>query len=136
MNAPQVLDATLAVKREPGVWIAGQLSGVEGYLESAASGLAAALAMHRAASGLDPAPLPAESVLGALLHYLAHASSKDFCPTNAMLGLLPPIAEGVLDHRALKRAGGLRGLKAAKGAVHRARALAAMEAFLSASARP
>jgi len=136
VNAPQVLDATLAVKREPGVWIAGQLSGVEGYLESAASGLAAALAMHRAASGLDPAPLPAESVLGALLHYLAHASSKDFCPTNAMLGLLPPIAEGVLDHRALKRAGGLRGLKAAKGAVHRARALAAMEAFLSASARP
>src|SRR5208283_5369636 len=52
VNAPQVLDATLAVRQVPGLWIAGQLSGVEGYLESAAAGLAAALAMHRAALGL------------------------------------------------------------------------------------
>jgi methylenetetrahydrofolate--tRNA-(uracil-5-)-methyltransferase len=77
-----------------------------------------------------------ETMLGALLHYLAHASVKDFCPTNAMIGLLPPIADGVLDHRALKRAGGLRGLKAAKGAVHRARALAALEGFLREADRP
>jgi methylenetetrahydrofolate--tRNA-(uracil-5-)-methyltransferase len=130
VKAPQVLDATLAVRRVPRLWIAGQLSGVEGYLESAASGLAAALSMHRAARGLQPAPLPRETMLGALLHYLAHASSKDFCPTNAMLGLLPEIADGLLDHRALKRAGGVRGLKAAKGAVHRERALAALAAFL------
>jgi methylenetetrahydrofolate--tRNA-(uracil-5-)-methyltransferase len=103
---------------------------VEGYLESAASGLAAALSMHRSAQGLEPAALPRETMLGALLHYLAHASVKDFCPTNAMIGLLPPIPDGVLDHRALKRAGGLRGLKAAKGEVHRTRALAALAAFL------
>jgi len=136
VKAPQVLDATLAVKRVPGLWIAGQLSGVEGYLESAASGLAAALSMHRTSSGLVPAPLPRESMLGALLHYLANASVKDFCPTNAMLGLLPAIPDGVLDHRALKRAGGVRGLKAAKGAVHRARALAALAAFLDPAVRP
>jgi methylenetetrahydrofolate--tRNA-(uracil-5-)-methyltransferase len=136
VKAPQVLDATLAVKQVPGLWIAGQLSGVEGYLESAASGLAASLSMHRAAAGLAPAPLPPESMLGALLHYLAHASVKDFCPTNAMLGLLPPIPDGILDHRALKRAGGLRGLKAAKGAVHRERALAALAAFLGGVGRP
>jgi methylenetetrahydrofolate--tRNA-(uracil-5-)-methyltransferase len=136
VKAPQVLDATLAVRRVPGLWIAGQLSGVEGYLESAASGLAAALAMHRAASGLAPAPLPRETMLGALLHYLAHASAKDFCPTNAMLGLLPPLADGLLDHRALKRAGGVRGLKAAKGEQHRARALAALEDFLGRVGRP
>ena len=136
VKAPQVLDATLAALRVPGLWIAGQLSGVEGYLESAASGLAAAFAMHRAASGLAPAPLPRESMLGALLHYLAHASAKDFCPTNAMLGLLPPLEDGLLDHRALKRAGGQRGLKAAKGAAHRARALAALAAFLDQTERP
>ena len=136
VKAPQVLDATLAVKRVPGLWIAGQLSGVEGYLESAASGLAAAVSMHRAATGLAPAPLPRESMLGALLHYLANASVKDFCPTNAMLGLLPAIPDGVLDHRALKRAGGVRGLKAAKGAVHRTRALAALAAFLDVTVRP
>jgi methylenetetrahydrofolate--tRNA-(uracil-5-)-methyltransferase len=74
-------------------------------------------------------------MLGALLHYLAHASIKDFCPTNAMLGLLPAIPDGVLDHRALKRAGGVRGLKAAKGAVHRTRALAALAAFLDGEGR-
>ena len=135
VKAPQVLDATLAVRRVPGLWLGGQLSGVEGYLESAASGLAAALAMDRAGAGLEPAPLPRETMLGALLHYLAHASAKDFCPTNAMLGLLPALPDGVLDHRALKRAGGIRGLKAAKGAVHRERALAALTAFLAAAER-
>jgi len=130
VNAPLVLDATLAVRRVPGLWIAGQLSGVEGYLESAASGLAAARAMDRSARGAQPLPLPRETVLGSLLHYLANASSKDFCPTNAMMGLLPAIPDGVLDHRALKRAGGQRGLKAAKGAVQRERALAALERHL------
>ncbi|MGA2081310.1 MAG: methylenetetrahydrofolate--tRNA-(uracil(54)-C(5))-methyltransferase (FADH(2)-oxidizing) TrmFO [Holophaga sp.] len=136
VQAPQVLDATLAVRRVPGLWIAGQLSGVEGYLESAAAGLAAALAMHRAAGGLDPAPLPRETVLGSLLHYLANAALKDFCPTNAMLGLLPPLAEDALDPRALKRAGGARGLKAAKGALYRDRALGALADHLRRTEAP
>jgi len=136
VKAPLVLTPTLAVKGRGQLWLAGQLSGVEGYLESAASGLAAALFMDRSARGLEPAPLPRETMLGALLHYLAHAAAKDFCPTNAMIGLLPELAEGILDHRALKRAGGARGLKAAKGAVHRARALAALAAYLGQGARP
>jgi len=97
----------------------------------AACGLAAGLSMDREARGLARRPLPRETVLGSLLHYLANASPKDFCPTNAMLGLLPPVPDGLLDHRALKRAGGLRGLKAAKGAYHRERALAALEAHLT-----
>jgi len=131
VNAPRVLDATLRVKAVPGLWVAGQLSGVEGYLESAACGLAAARFMDRDARGLAPSPLPVDTMLGALLHYLAHASPKEFCPTNAMLGLMPAIPEGIMDHRALKRAGGLRGLKAAKGAYHRERALASLEAHLA-----
>ncbi len=130
VQAPAVLDASLAVKNHPGIWIAGQLGGVEGYLESVAAGLAAAMAVDRFARGLPPAPFPQETMLGALFNYLAHANPKDFCPTNAMLGLLPPLPEGKLDHRALKRAGGLRALKAAKGAAHRTRALAALEAHL------
>jgi methylenetetrahydrofolate--tRNA-(uracil-5-)-methyltransferase len=131
VNAPLVLDATLAVKRLPNLWIAGQISGVEGYLESAASGLAAAMAMHRQASGLPARPLPRATVLGSLLHYLANASAKEFCPTNAMMGLLPALPDGLLDHRALKRAGGLRGLKAAKGAAQRERSLATLESYLA-----
>lgn len=130
IQAPTILDASLAVKNQPGIWIAGQLSGVEGYLESVAAGLAAGMAVDRFARSLPAAPFPRETMLGALFNYLAHANPKDFCPTNAMLGLLPTLPEGELDHRALKRAGGLRALKAAKGAAHRIRALAALEAHL------
>lgn len=130
LQAPAILDATLAVKSCPGLWVAGQLSGVEGYLESAAAGLAAALAMDRWSLGLDPLPFPRETVLGSLLHYLAHASPQDFGPTNAMLGLLPPLEDEGLDLRGLKRSGGTRAVKAAKGEAHRRRALAALESHL------
>lgn len=129
--APEVLDETLAVKAQPGLWLAGQLSGIEGYLESTASGLAAAFAVDRAASGLPPMPFPRETMLGSLLHHLAHTPMKHFSPVNAMLGLFPELPEGTLDHRALKRAGGARGLKQAKGAAQRARALEALEQLLA-----
>ena len=131
VQAPCVLDATLAVKHRTNLWIAGQLSGVEGYLESAAAGLAAGMAVDRHQRELSVIPFPLETMFGALFGYLAHANAKDFCPTNAMLGLLPPFPEGQIDHRALKRAGGMKALKAAKGAAHRVRATAAMEAHLS-----
>jgi methylenetetrahydrofolate--tRNA-(uracil-5-)-methyltransferase len=75
-------------------------------------------------------------MLGALLHYLAHASLKDFGPTNAMLGLLPPLPEGAFDARAAKREGGARGLKEAKGRLYRARALEALEAHLAGHVSP
>ncbi|WP_005033688.1 methylenetetrahydrofolate--tRNA-(uracil(54)-C(5))-methyltransferase (FADH(2)-oxidizing) TrmFO [Holophaga foetida] len=129
--APEVLDATLAVRNVPGLWIAGQLSGIEGYLESTASGLAAAFSVNRAAAALAPAPFPRETMLGSLLHHLAHASMKHFSPVNAMLGLFPELPDGTLDHRALKRAGGARGLKQAKGAAYRLRALEALDRYLS-----
>ena len=133
VQAPSVLDATLAVKNVPNLWLAGQLSGLEGYLESSAGGLAAAFAVDRAVAALDPLPFPPETLLGSLLHYLAHASGKDFGPTNAMLGLLPPLPEGDLDIRGLKRAGGTRAVRTAKGQAHRQRALAALEAHLQAA---
>ncbi|HJU83726.1 MAG TPA: methylenetetrahydrofolate--tRNA-(uracil(54)-C(5))-methyltransferase (FADH(2)-oxidizing) TrmFO [Holophagaceae bacterium] len=133
VQAPRVLDATLAAKTTPNLWIAGQLSGVEGYLESAAGGLAAAFAVDRAVLGAKARPFPRETVIGSLLHYLANADLKDFGPTNAMIGLLPELPEGLVDTRAAKRAGGRAGLKSAKGGAHRARALAALESFLHAS---
>jgi methylenetetrahydrofolate--tRNA-(uracil-5-)-methyltransferase len=130
VQAPSVLDSTLAVKSVPNLWLAGQLSGVEGYLESAAGGLAAAFAVDRAVRGLDMLPFPPETVLGSLLYYLANASVKDFGPTNAMLGLLPSLPEGRVDIRGLKRSGGLRAVKSAKGEAHRQRALEALEGHL------
>ena len=130
LEAPFVIDATLAAKSIPNLWVAGQISGVEGYLESAASGLAAAFNLDRAVRGLGSRPFPRETVLGSLLNYLAHASIRDFGPTNAMLGLLPALPEGVLDLRGLKRAGGTRAVKNAKGELHRKRSLDALEAHL------
>jgi methylenetetrahydrofolate--tRNA-(uracil-5-)-methyltransferase len=130
VQAPSVLDTTLAVKSVPNLWIAGQLSGLEGYLESAAGGLVAAFSVDRSVRSLTALSFPVETVLGSLLHYLANASSKDFGPTNAMLGLLPSLPEGELDIRGLKRSGGIRAVRTAKGEVHRKRALAALEAHL------
>jgi methylenetetrahydrofolate--tRNA-(uracil-5-)-methyltransferase len=131
VQAPAVLDATLAVKSKPGLWIAGQLCGVEGYLESAASGLAAAFAADRTLRKLEPMPFPRETLLGSLLNYLANASLKDFVPMNAMMGLLPDLPAGTVDVRAAKRAGGAKGLKIAKGMPQRERALASLDRFLA-----
>jgi methylenetetrahydrofolate--tRNA-(uracil-5-)-methyltransferase len=136
VQAPKVLDATLAVKGVGNLWIAGQLSGVEGYLESAAGGLAAARFLDESLRAGSARPLPRETMLGALLHYLAHASLSDFGPTNAMIGLLPELPEGAVDVRAAKRANGRAGVKSAKGAAHRARALAALEAHLALEGLP
>ncbi len=130
VQAPLVLDSTLAVKSIPNLWLAGQISGVEGYLESAAGGLAAAFSANRALCGLPPMAFPRLTMLGSLLHYLANASSKDFAPTNAMLGLLPPLPEDRLNIRELKRTGGTRAVKSAKGAAHRTRSLAALTEHL------
>ncbi len=130
VQAPKVLDATLAVKGVKNLWIAGQLSGVEGYLESAAGGLAAARFLDESIRTGSARPFPRETMLGSLLHYLAHAALPDFGPTNAMIGLLPELPEGSVDVRAAKRANGRAGVKSAKGAAHRARALAALETHL------
>jgi methylenetetrahydrofolate--tRNA-(uracil-5-)-methyltransferase len=92
--APRLLDATLAAKGRPGVFFAGQLAGVEGYLESAASGLAAAMSVDDFLRGLMPREFPRGTMIGSLLHYLASAEPEGFAPVNAMMGLLPAVGEG------------------------------------------
>ncbi len=136
VQAPRVLDATLAVKEHPNLWIAGQISGVEGYLESAAGGLAASFAMDRALRSLDARPFPRTTMLGSLLYYLANASLKDFGPTNAMSGLFPELPEEAVDVRAAKKAGGRAGMKQAKGAAYRTRALEDLDSFLHRAEAP
>ena len=91
LNGPRLLDATLRLKQDQPWWFAGQMIGVEGYVESAASGMAAAIAVHRYLQNLPPLPFPRETMLGALLHYVAHASPTRYQPMNANFGLaLPP----------------------------------------------
>ena len=88
INAPKILNPNFQTKAYPNLFIAGQLSGVEGYVESAASGIYAAVSMDRYLKGLDPIYLPRTTVLGALSHYICEANENDFQPMNANFGIM------------------------------------------------
>jgi methylenetetrahydrofolate--tRNA-(uracil-5-)-methyltransferase len=92
LNAPEVLDPDLRLRAQPNVFIAGQLTGAEGYCEAQATGFIAGVNMARIARGEPTLVFPAETALGALTHYLATAPVQPFQPMNFNFGLLPPIA--------------------------------------------
>ncbi len=91
INSPQVLNATLQFRSRPQLFFAGQLTGVEGYMESAATGIVAGLNAARMFLGQDPAVLPAETIMGSLCHYISDPDIRNFQPMNANFGLLPPL---------------------------------------------
>lgn len=90
INAPKVLNADFSMKEHPTVYFAGQITGVEGYVESAASGLVAAINADRRLRGKEPLDLTCETVIGALANYVATPNS-DFQPMNANYGILKPL---------------------------------------------
>ncbi|MBI4798660.1 MAG: methylenetetrahydrofolate--tRNA-(uracil(54)-C(5))-methyltransferase (FADH(2)-oxidizing) TrmFO [Desulfarculus sp.] len=91
IDAPRVLTPDLRLVSAPQVYVAGQLSGVEGYVESAASGLLCGLNAGRRARGLEPLLPPPTTALGGLLGHLGNTVTKDFQPSNVNMGLLPPL---------------------------------------------
>lgn len=91
LNAPSLLEASLAVKREPRLFVAGVLAGTEGYLESSATGWLAGTNAARRVLGLPPVVPPEESMLGGLTRYLAGANPDGFQPMNANWGLVPEL---------------------------------------------
>ncbi len=93
IHAPSLLTETLQLKQHPNILIAGQLSGVEGYTESIASGLIAGHYAAQLARGLTPTPAPRISANGSLTHYITHADHKKFQPANITFDLLPPLEE-------------------------------------------
>ncbi len=93
VNAPKALNADLRLKKYPNVFIAGQLCGVEGYVESIATGLIAAVNAERLLNGETTVVPPEETVIGALLKYIS-TQNPDFQPMNANFGILPPITGG------------------------------------------
>jgi len=101
--APRVLDRRLALRAESTVRIAGQLTGVEGYVESIAMGFVAALETEREMRGAPPIPWPRETAIGSLLEYLQSADSDNFQPTNLHFGLLPPLEKRVRPKRERQR---------------------------------
>ncbi|MFA5205140.1 MAG: methylenetetrahydrofolate--tRNA-(uracil(54)-C(5))-methyltransferase (FADH(2)-oxidizing) TrmFO [Lentisphaeria bacterium] len=115
--APRLLAPTLEWRGAPGLFVAGQLAGVEGYLGSVGAGLLAGLNAARRARGREPVAPPPGTMLGALCHYLAGADPALFQPMKANLGLLPPLVDPP------------RG-KQERGAAQAVRARAALTAFL------
>ncbi len=93
IQAPVLLDETLRLKKAPCLMFAGQLSGVEGYTESIATGLLAGLYAAAIARGDHPTPAPRASALGSLVHYITHADPKHFQPANITFDLLEPLEE-------------------------------------------
>jgi methylenetetrahydrofolate--tRNA-(uracil-5-)-methyltransferase len=94
VNAPKRLHPTLEVRAREGLYIAGQMAGVEGYVESAALGFIAAINAVIAARGEEPRLPPPGTAHGALVEYLANADPRDFQPMNVNFGLFPPL-EGI-----------------------------------------
>jgi methylenetetrahydrofolate--tRNA-(uracil-5-)-methyltransferase len=95
VNAPRHLDPLYRVRRSPRVRLAGQITGVEGYLESAASGLAIAIYLALQLQGIDPEPFPSTTALGALARHLTESDPKGFQPANINYGLFPELARRV-----------------------------------------
>ncbi len=89
INAPRVLIPTMQSRKRETLLFAGQISGVEGYTESAATGLLAGMNAARLATGLPPLTLPEDTMLGALTRYIASADPLNYQPQNAAFGLLP-----------------------------------------------
>ena len=91
INSPRALTRELMVRGSRGVFVAGQLVGVEGYVESAASGMLCGLNAARLLGGLEPASPPSTTALGSLLDYVTERSRREFQPMNANYGLFPPL---------------------------------------------
>ncbi len=93
--APVLLDEFLRLKSEPRISFAGQISGVEGYTESIATGMLAGIYAASLARGEEPTAVPRGTALGSLVHYITHADAKDFQPANITFDLLEPLEEEV-----------------------------------------
>ena len=92
INGPDVLRDTWQMKRRDDLFFAGQISGVEGYVESAASGLIAGRNAAALAQGREPSAPPRTTAIGALGYYVAHAEPKHYQPSNITFGIMPPLA--------------------------------------------
>ena len=99
LDSPRLLDRYYRVKKEPRICFAGQITGVEGYVESTASGFLAAVELARRLEGRPPVDFPQESATGALALYISNESVTDFQPMNVNFGIIPPLGYRVKGKR-------------------------------------
>lgn len=112
INSPCLLEPTLQMKLRPTLMAAGQLIGVEGYMESAATGILAGINAARIVSGQLPLIMPDETMLGSLVRYVCHSDQRHFQPMNANFGLLPVPEQRIKNKKERHRTLVQRGLEA------------------------
>lgn len=99
IDSPRHLNYDFSFRGREGLYFAGQITGVEGYMESASAGILAGLNMARRLNGEEPINLPDFTMLGALSHYISNEGVTDFQPMGANFGILPPLAEKIRDKK-------------------------------------
>lgn len=99
MNSPELLEPTYQSRKDSCIFFAGQMTGVEGYVESAASGLIAGINAARLAKGEELVVFPRETAMGSMAYYITHAEGKHFQPMNANFGLFPELPERIRDKK-------------------------------------
>ena len=104
LDSPRLLDRYYRVKKQPRICFAGQITGVEGYVESTASGLLAAVELSRRIQGKPPADFPQETAIGALALYISNESVVEFQPMNINFGIIPPLGHKVRGGKRSKNA--------------------------------
>ncbi len=112
INSPKLLNSDFSVKSRPNLFFAGQITGVEGYMESAASGIMAGLNMARRLGGRSTLTLPEETMIGALARYISNESAENFQPMGANMGILPDIGIRIKDKQERYRVIAERALRA------------------------
>ena len=112
LNSPRLLTDTYCMLTNPDLYFAGQITGVEGYMESAGSGLVAGLNLARAVQGKPPLHLPRETMLGALAAHVSDSYCDKFQPMGANMGILPELPERIRDKKAKYMALAQRGMQA------------------------
>lgn len=112
VDGPRLLDRYLRLRKTPWIQLAGQLTGVEGYVESAGSGLWAGLNLALRLEGRTPDPLPPETALGALVEHAAASPTRPFQPMNMNFGLLPALGVKIRDKKKIKEEKARRALEA------------------------
>lgn len=120
INSPELLDADFSMRNNKNIYFAGQITGVEGYMESAASGIIAGTAAARRILELEPLNLPRETMLGALTAYISDSfNSGKFQPMGANMGILPDIGVRIRDKKEKYGAYANRAVTALKGELER-----------------
>jgi len=124
INGPTVLHPTWQTRMRPDLFFAGQISGVEGYVESAASGLLAGRNAAALVRGESPATMPRETAMGALAFYVSNANPQHYQPTNITFGIMPPLTTPSSSGRGVPKR------KADRKAAYSERALDALDAWI------